>query len=166
VNETYVECLVKRKSSIMMKLFKYLSIMLAVCFLFLWVMGLRVVIMAIAIVFAALAYLLNLYGEIEYEYLYVDKELVIDRIMNRSRRKRIGTFDIGRMEILAPLKSHALDSYRSRAVKALDYSSRKEQQPEVRYAMFYDGKSQLILEPSPELLKAIRSVAPRKVFSD
>lgn len=166
MNATYVEHLVKRKSSIVLNFFKLLSIMLAVCFIILWLLVYESVLWMIAGVLVIVAYVLNLYAAIEYEYLYLDKELSVDRIMNRSRRKRIATYDLGRMEILAPIGSHYLDSYRNRSAKVIDYSSRRVQQPEVRYAMFYDGKSQLILEPSPELVRAIQSIAPRKVFWD
>ena len=114
------------------------------------------------------AYFIKLNSEIEYEYLYLDKELSVDKIMAKSRRKRVATFDMGKLEIMAPLKSWHLDNYKNRMEKekATDYSSGQAKQPETRYVFFYDGKQQIIFEPSLEMVKAIQTAAPRKVFTD
>ena len=47
-----------------------------------------------------------------------------------------------------------------------DYSIGREEQPDKRYVMYYDGNQKIILSPSEELVKAVRSVSPRKVFLD
>ncbi len=164
MNETYVECLVKRKTSSLMVLLKIVTIMLAACFIFigftLWPA------LIIGGLLALAAYFISLQADIEYEYLYVDRELTVDKVMAKSKRKKIATYDMERMEILAPMKSYHLDNYKNRTPKVVDYSSGTEQQPEVRYAMYYDGKQKVILEPSPEMVKAIQMIAPRKVFKD
>ena len=86
--------------------------------------------------------------------------------MAKSRRKRVGTYSVDRMEILAPVKSYHLDGFKNRNVKVKDYSIGEELQPDKRYAMFYEGGEKILLSPSEELVKAVRSVAPRKVFLD
>lgn len=164
VSDTYVECLVKRRTGAGMKLLKILTVMLAALFL---LIGLTLwPALVIGIVLAIAAYFVYLHGEIEYEYLYVDKELTVDKVMARSRRKKIATYDMNRLEILAPVTSWHLDSYKNRNVKAVNYGSGITKQPDVRYAMYYDGTSKIILEPSPELIKAIQMAAPRKVFQE
>lgn len=165
MNETYVECLVKKKSNSIMKLLKILTTMLAVCFGFIG-LALFLPALIIGIPMAIAAYFITMNTDIEYEYLYVDKELTVDKIMNRSKRKKVAAFDLGRMEILAPFKSYHLDSFKNRTVKTVDYGSGTERQPDIRYAMYYDGTQKVILEPSPELIKAIQMIAPRKVFKD
>ncbi len=164
MNETYVECLVKKKNNSFMVLLKIVTIMLAACFIFigftLWPA------LIIGALLALAAYFVYLQADIEYEYLYVDRELTVDKIMAKSKRKKIAKFDMERMEILAPIKSYHLDNYKNRTPKVIDYSSGAEQQPDIRYAMFYDGTQKIILEPSPELVKAIQMIAPRKVFKD
>ena len=161
MNETYVEWLVKRKTPVYMKLLKILTIMLAVCFIFIGMLNL--VALIIGGLFAAAAYL---NADVEYEYLYVDKELSIDKIMAKSRRKKAATFDLGKMEIVAPVKSWHLDQYKNRNDKVTDYSSGEEKQPDTRYLFYYDGKQKVIFEPNKEMLKAMQLVAPRKVFMD
>lgn len=164
MNETYVEWLVKRKTPAYLTFLKILSIMLTVCF---FLVGLPFPpALLIALLLGIAAYFITLNASLEYEYLYVDKELSVDKVMNKSKRKRVATFDIGKMEVMAPLKSHHLDSYRNRKDKTVDYSSWTEKQPEVRYAFYYDGRQKVIFEPNEEMIKAIATVAPRKVFRD
>lgn len=139
--------------------------MLTAAFGLLGIMG-NLIALVIAAVCGVGAYFVNLNAEIEYEYLYLDKELTIDKIMAKSKRKRVGVFEVERMEILAPFKSYQLDSYKNRQVKTLDYSIGEEEQPDKRYVMFYNGEKKIILSPNESLIKAIKTIAPRKVFTE
>ena len=90
----------------------------------------------------------------------------MDKVMAKSKRKRVGTYQVDRIEILAPIKSYHLDNFKNRNVKVTDYSIGEELKPDLRYALYYEGGEKLILSPSEELVKAVRNVAPRKVFMD
>lgn len=164
MNETYVEWMVKKKSPAYMVLLKFVLIILTVCFVLLGMVIMPLMLVAIA--FGVAAYFVNLHANLEYEYLYVDKELTVDKVMNKSKRKRVAVFDVGKIEILAPIKSWHLDNYKNRQDKAVDYSSGEEKQPDRRYVFFYDGQKKVIIEPNLELVKAIAFVAPRRVFTD
>jgi cellulose synthase/poly-beta-1,6-N-acetylglucosamine synthase-like glycosyltransferase len=166
MSEAYVECLVKAKPSILGKFFKYLLIMLTVALALLMFLTMNVILMILAVVTGAGAYFVNLFTDLEYEYLYLDKELVIDKVMAKSRRKRVATYSLDKVEILAPIKSYHLDNYKNRNVKQKDYSIGIEEKPDLRYAMYYEGGEKLLLSPSPEMIKIMKNVAPRKVFSD
>lgn len=165
MSETYVECLVKAKSNTGLKLLKYLLIGLTAVFVVLMLAG-----VLLAIIFGAItgvaAYFVTLYSDLEYEYLYLDRELVIDKIMAKSKRKRVASYQLERMEVMAPFHSHRLDSYKGRQVKVKDYSIGEELKPDLRYAVYYEGGEKLILSPSEEMVKAIHNAAPRKVFTD
>lgn len=163
--ETYVECMVKKKANGLMSALKVLLIGIAVITGLLGFMGL-IVFLIIAGVAGVGAYFVSLNANLEYEYLYVDKQLTVDKIMARTRRKKVETFDLERMEILAPIKSWHLDDYKNRQLKVVDYSSGVEQQPDIRYSMIYNGEKRVIFEPNAEMVAAIKSIAPRKVFTD
>lgn len=163
--ETYVECMVKKKANGLMSALKVLLIGITVITGLLGFMGL-IVFLIIAVVAGVGAYFVSLNANLEYEYLYVDKQLTVDKIMARTRRKKVETFDLERMEILAPIKSWHLDDYKNRQLKVLDYSSGVEQQPDIRYSMIYNGEKRVIFEPNAEMVAAIKSIAPRKVFTD
>ena len=86
--------------------------------------------------------------------------------MAKSRRKRVATYTLERMEILAPVKSYRLDNYKNRNVKVKDYSIGEELQPDRRYAMYYEGGEKILLSPSEDLIKVMKNASPRKVYSD
>ena len=118
----------------------------------------------LAVVFGVANYFITLYSNVEYEYLYVDKELQIDRITNQSKRKKMETLDLNQLDILAPIRSHELDSYRKRTGATLDYSSGEEANDPQKY-MLVIGDKKVIFEPTPELVQTIRMFSPRKVFT-
>lgn len=165
MSELYVECLVKSQTGIVGRLGRILLVMLTVAFGLLTLLG-----YGIAFIIALLAgvgtYFVWLHTDIEYDYLYLDKELSIDKVMAKTKRKKVATFELERVEILAPIKSYQLDSYKNRNIKASDYSTKIEEQPDLRYVMYYEGNKKIILSPSPELIKAMKTVAPRKIFTE
>lgn len=162
MNETYVEWLVKRKTPAYMTFLKILSVMLAACFIFVGFVFFPAFLIGLAI--GVGAYFIYLNADLEYEYLYIDKEISIDKVMAKSRRKRIAVYDVQRMEVFAPVKSYHLDAFKNREMKSVDYSSRMDDNK--KYMMVYEGNLKIFLEPSPEMVKAIQMVAPRKVFTD
>ncbi len=164
MSDTYVECLVQAKKSGTAKAVTIILIVLTVVFCL--AMFMFPVAMLLAIGTGVGAYFANLYSNVEYEYLYLDKELVVDKILAQSKRKRVAAYSLDRMEIFAPIHSWHLDQFKNRNVKAVDYSVGQEFQPDGRYVMYYEGGVKVILSPSQDMVKALKSVAPRKVFSD
>lgn len=168
MSDTYVECLVKAKTSGLAKFGKVVLITLTVIFVL--AVFLLPPLMMFAFIGALItgvgAYFLNLFTDLEYEYLYLDKELVVDKVMAKSKRKRVATYQLDRIEILAPVKSYHLDNYKNRNAKQKDYSIGEVLQPDRRYAMYYEGGEKILLSPSEELIKVMKNVAPRKVYSD
>lgn len=165
MNETYVECMVKRETKVIVKFLKIFLITLAVVLFIASVLLLGSMVgFIISIALGVGAYFLGMYSEVEFEYLYVDKQITVDKIFNKAKRKRAAVYDVEKMEILAPFNSHYLDDYKNRQVKEVDYSSRVARQPEKRYVFFYEGQQKIIIEPNEEFIKAIYNVAPRKVM--
>ena len=166
MSDTYVECLVKAKASMLGKFCKVLLVMLAVVCGILAFGTMNIVLLLITVAAGVGAYFVGMYTDVEYEYLYLDKELVVDKVLGKSKRKRVATYQLDRVEILAPVKSYHLDNYRNRNVKVKDYSIGEELQPDKRFAMYYEGGEKILLSPSEELIKVMKSVAPRKIFAD
>lgn len=167
MSDMYVECLVKAKGLVWGKFLKILLILLAVLF-FLASPVFMPYAFLLAIASGVGAYFMSYLTDVEYEYLYLDKELVVDKIMAKSKRKRIDTFSLDKVEILAPIKSYHLDNYRNRTGngKTKDYSVGEELQPDRRFVMFYEGGQRVLLNPSEEMIKIMKNAAPRKVFAD
>lgn len=165
MSDAYVECLVKAKGSALGKFGRFLLMALCViCVLGMFTVGLPALIGAVLT--GVGAYFVNLYTDLEYEYLYLDKELTVDKVMAKTKRKRIATYSLDKVEILAPIKSYRLDNYKNRNAKVTDYSIGEELQPDRRYAMYCEDGQKIILSPSEELIKIMKNASPRKVFSD
>ncbi len=165
MSDVYVECLVQAKSSAVWKFVRVLLISLTVLLaVFMFVFPLAFI---PAVVFGVGAYFSSWLTEIEYEYLYLDKEIVVDKVMAKSKRKRVATYSLDRIEILAPVKSYHLDNFGRRDnVKVKDYSIGEELQPDRRFVMYYEGGEKILLSPSEEMVKVMRNAAPRKIFND
>lgn len=168
MSDTYVECLVKAKTSMLGKFVKMLLIMLTAVFIvgMFFLPPIMIFMLIGALITGVGAYFVNLFTDLEYEYLYLDRELAVDKVMAKSKRKRVAVYQLDRIEILAPIKSHHLDSYKNRNAKIKDFSIGEELKPDRRYAMFYEGGEKIILSPSEELIKVMKSSAPRKIFSE
>lgn len=163
MNETYYEIMVAKKTSPVMKFAQILTAVLAVIFALSMFLG-AIWGIVLAAVFGVASHFLSLYSSVEYEYLYIDKELQIDRILAKSKRKRMETLDLNELVVLAPLHSHEVDYYRKQDVKRGDYSSGDEANEKNKYLLVVDNK-QIIFEPTEEMVKTVRMFAPRKVFT-
>ena len=161
MNDAYYEILVSQKPSSMFKVAQIVTALLAGVCAVAMIMGFVWGILLTA-VFGVACYFITLRNSVEYEYLYVDKELQIDRILGKSKRKRMETLDLNQLEILAPVRSHELDGYRNRKGEKKDYSSGDETHDNLKY-MLVIGDKQVIFEPTIELVKTIQMFAPRKV---
>ncbi len=167
-DNNYVECLVPSKASPAMVFLKFLCLILAVVFFissFLLGTGIIGLILCIAAGFGY--HFASLNANIEFEYQYCDREISVDKVLNKSSRKHVGNYTVEHIEAMAPSNSYHLDEYKNRTLKVVDYSARvKNPQPDPTYTIIYDGKEKIIFEPSKEFVDAVKAVAPRKVFTD
>ena len=168
IENNYVECLVESKASPAVKIFSILSLALAVIFFLssiLTPLGMAGLILCVA---AGVAYyFLSLNANIEFEYQYCDREITVDKILNKSKRKNVAKYEVERIETFAPSRSYHLDEFKNKQYKVLDFSARDaSRQPDPTYTFIYDGKEKVVFEPDAEFVNAVKSVAPRKVFTD
>ena len=163
MNEAYYEIMVARKKSQGLTSIKIVAAGMAVSCVILMFLGFLWAIIP-AVVLGVFSYMTGQKNSVEYEYLYVDKELQIDRIIAKSKRKTMENLDLNELVILAPTRSHELDRYRNGNYKKADYGSGDEANAASSY-MLIVGDKQIIFEPTEELVKTIRMFAPRKVFT-
>lgn len=165
MSEAYVECLVKRKGTVKSKvLTAFLASLTLVTFLTITLFALISLVLAAALGVAT--YFAWLQTAVEYEYLYLDKEITIDKVLARTKRKRVATFDLNRIEIIAPVQSYHLDNYKNRQVKVKDFSSGENIDVKKRFVFYYEGGVKVVFDPNQKMIDVLRNVAPRKVFVD
>lgn len=110
MNESYKELLVKREKGLKEAMLRVVSIVFTVLLGFMTLLTGNIYLFVAVIVLGVLDYFVFQWTDIEYEYLYLDKEISVDKIMAKTRRKKVTTIDVGKIEIMAPEKSHQLDS--------------------------------------------------------
>lgn len=164
MSDLYIELLVKKKKTSADTLMKALliggTVLLVLAGLFV-----HPIILIGAIAMGVLDYFKLPALNLEYEYLYVNGELDIDKIMSKQKRKRVGTYDMKNVELVAPKNSHELDSHRNRKdIKILDYSSMDENAKTFAMVVKAEKGMQLVyFDPSPEILRDMQRIAPRSV---
>jgi len=162
--DSYVECLVKRKTSTVLNVLKV--IMVGIMLVSVLLSSLNVLFLLLSLLMLVGIYFVSLYSKTEYEYLYVEKEITVDKIMNQSKRKQAEKFDLNEMEIFAPINSWRINPDAHSDWKVTDYSTGEIKKPDRRYVMIFAGKRKVIFEPSEEFVKVMKDEMPRKVFTD
>lgn len=160
-----IEVMVRKKTPIGMKVGQYVLVILTV-FLFLFSLFLGIFGLLFAVAAGVGAYFIGMRSMIEYEYTYFDKELDVDVIYSMQKRKHLKTYDLTQLEVLAPAGSYHLDSFKNRDIKARDFSTHVPENERNVYVMYVGGNDKVIFEPTPELIKTIANIAPRKVFTE
>ncbi|MCI9547190.1 MAG: hypothetical protein HFH60_10965 [Lachnospiraceae bacterium] len=167
MGDLYSEVLVKKRATVMDRLKKggLILLMVAAAFVALFI-NVWFILMVIALGVASF-FLMPMF-DVEFEYLLVNRELDIDKIYAKSRRKKAEQFHLEEMEIFALEDSPRMDSYRNNVnLKTKDYSSRNGK--EGVYAMIIRddrGIYKVLLEPDDAMLDAMRKTFPNKVFVD
>ena len=166
MNDSYSELLVKKEQTGKDKVIKFLLIGVIAATAVVGVIIPLVWVLTLGLGIAAYFILPNL--DLEYEYVYVNGELDIDKIMAKSKRKRVQSFDLAKMEIMAPVNSHRMDyQNHNTKLKVLDFSSGNKEHKV--YAMIIPDEKEIckvLLEPDQTLLENIQKSCTRKVFKD
>ena len=163
----HIEFLVKVKQRTLLVVAKIVLWILTVLGVLLTLTGiLRIFPLIFAVSTDLCANLGGLRADIEYEYTLTDKEIDIDVIYAKQSRKHLVTLDLEKMEIMAPVESPRLHGYKSRAAKIKDFSSKMANPVNPICEMYYDGNKCFRIEPDERLFKAIKDVAPFKVYTD
>ena len=163
MNDSYTEWLVKRKAPAIIMIIK--AALAALCavsvFLALTTMF-GIIIMTVA---GAATYFMFQNLNLEFEYLIVNDQITIDKIMGKARRKKAWEGTLGEVQIVAPIDSYLLKDYEKPGLKTLDFASHE---PGARvYGMIHQGDggqvTKIVFEPNDKILQHIRQRAPRKV---
>lgn len=163
VSDLYIELLVKRKRSATDVILK--TALIAVTVLtFLMGLLMNPLLFILFIGLLVLDYFKLPAFDLEFEYLYVNGELDIDKIMSKQKRKRVSSIDMKNVELVVPANSHELDYYRNSKMKTVDFSSKQEGAKV--YAMVVKGDKEqkiVLFEPNQAILDDMRRIAPRAV---
>jgi len=160
MGDFYTEQLVKKQTTmkdVFIKAFLVAIGIVSVLVLFMFPVAIIVPI----VVIAAVVFLIRRL-DVEYEYLYVNGDLDIDKIMHKAKRKRVYSANIANMELLAPEGTAELNQYHN--AKVVDYSSGMADARRYVLVTAENGQvTKLVFEPNDTIIEGIFLLAPRKV---
>ncbi len=162
MSDFYTEQLVKQKTSMKSNLIKVGMIALTVV-AFLAMLFIPVVGFLIPIVMLVIDWFVFKRLDLEFEYLYINGDLDIDKIMSQQSRKRVLSVNVKEMDIMAPVGYAELRPYEN--LKKIDCSSAMENHKIYGLVVPHKGQKVMVLfEPNETIVNGIRMLAPRKVF--
>lgn len=164
MNESYAEAGVKREKTMMSYVAKG-GIIFAIIFLFFigtQLLGMIGTFLASALLVVSI-YLFPRFN-VEYEYIYCDGQLDFDRITGNAKRKTILRIDFDKVEMIAPINSHALDNFKHMKLVTKDFTSLK---PDIKaFVIICRGERdnlKILFEPSEKMLACMKQKSPRKI---
>ena len=166
MKDVYVEWLVNRRPSKVFKALKALCIVVLVLVAIAFLLTFNVFLMVGVVAMGFATHYANSFTKVEYEYIYVNGDMAVDRILNKSSRKRLIVFDMSKVEIVAPLGSPKLDGFAHKDYKQVDYTSGVRKPGSHIFVMYYGDGQKVLLEPNRELVEAMRDKIPHKVHME
>ena len=111
-----------------------------------------------------LAYILSKNIFIEYEYALTNSEMDVDKILAKSKRKRVITVDFKNIEICANIKDERyFDEYKNinSITKTLNLTGKSDN--DIYFVDFSDdnGKTRVFFQPNDKMKEALKLINPR-----
>jgi hypothetical protein len=113
---------------------------------------------------AALCFLFRGRLRIEYEYSFTNGTVDIDMVINNSQRKRLLSFNIRNVDIMAPVPSQDFNRYDTMPNVRRINAFLNRNAP--KYFLYYrtdDQKNLVVIEPSREMAELMKQYNPSKV---
>lgn len=162
MNEHYVEVLVKRNLEKEKKNRKILGSIPIVLTGIVWLMTRSILAFTLCVFVIYGYYQMVVKYCVEYEYFYMDGELIISKIINKSRRKSILEINDGLIKMVAPVNSTELEKYKNLEKK--DYTANDFSK--TSYSIVYADKGQwkiVDIQMAEELYIEMKRNMPYKV---
>ncbi len=167
MNESnYVEWLVKRKEpaySLFVKIVMLFLSMLSIALTFMGFLGMFGIIIVVLAIGGTYYLFLNL--NVEFEYLFAEGSLSVDRILGKARRKKVLECEKEEVVVVAPADSHSLKNYVKSGMKVVNCSSGR--QGVKTCALIYQRgpeTTEVIFEPNDKMINAMKRSFPGKVL--
>ena len=165
MNDSYKELLVKRERGIQGTIMRIVCVVPTVLLAFLMLSGNMIIFLAV-VALGVFDYFVFQWTDVEFEYLYLDKEITVDKVMAKTRRKRAAVLDVNKIEMMAPQNSSQLTYYKNRQVKTTDLSAGHDLPGQKLYMVYYEGNECYLLNLDEEFAKTVKAVTPRKVYME
>lgn len=169
-----VECLVPRRKTVGVYIIRFLAFLLDVVLvaislvIFLYFTSYYAIDLILLGAGFAITWLVIRNTNIEYEYAFFEDDFTVDKIINKSKRKRLKRVNFRKMDIVAPENSKRLGGNPdSKAIK-LDYSALDDSYKDYVAVVFTEEgqRMEIKFSPNEELLAVLNRKYPRKIYED
>lgn len=169
--DAIVECLVERNKTIGIRILNFLVILfdtglvMASVLVFLFFPQYFTLIFVFLGIGLFVTWLSRRYINVEYEYAYFEGEFTVDRIANKSKRKRLKKVSFAKLDCIVPAASRNNPGRPDNGHKIYNYSAHN---PDIKdyVAVVHDddaGVMEIVFSPNEELLEILNRKYPRKV---
>ncbi len=113
------------------------------------------------------AYFLIVSSNVEFEYSLVNTEMDIDKIMNKTRRKRVTTASIRGLEAFGTKNNPEYERYLTNSVVTKIFACGDKNAEDIFFMVYNQGdkKMMLVFNPSERIIEQIVKRNPQKQFS-
>lgn len=103
---------------------------------------------------------------LEYEYIFTNGELDVDKIIAARRRRRVTSLNARAIEIMASVNSDKIEKYLKDSSIKRKYACTSPEDKGVYFVIYSDekNKNMLIFNPNDEIKDGFRRLNPQKVF--
>ena len=160
--DSYIEILVKRNVENEKKKRKKFTLIISLFFITVTIFTkLTLICLLFAPVAVGCYFMVSKYY-VEFEYFYMDSELTISKVINRSRRKKVLELNDGVIKSIAPVNSAEMKMFRNLDKK----DCTANEVSDIPYAVVYMDKGNLKrvdIQMTDELYKELRRNMPYKI---
>lgn len=163
-NDVFKEQLVARKNNTQDLLKKIGIVLAAIALTLIGATFLPEFALFLAVGLGWVAFVLIRRFNLEFEYIFTNGELDIDKIFNKLKRKHALTVDVRSFVVMVSMNNPSAKSEIGNVSKVLDYSAGVV--TDTTYSAVYENdgdRIQLIFDPNEEIFKAIKMYIPRKI---
>ena len=157
--ESFIEVLVKKKNTLYDRIKVIIPIVLIIIFdiFCLRPSSILFAILPIILIASCFAiYCLVIYNEIEFEYILVNDELDIDKIIGKSKRKKVITVKKNQIADYDSVKAVDYAKYKKQSNKIIIVASDKESENNYYIALNDNRKTLIILDKVDEIYKILK----------
>jgi hypothetical protein len=165
-HDVYIEQAVSQKKRRINDGLSVLCVVFILWTLFLEVATLNLAFTILIVIFIALIVYLQHNKQTDFDYIYTNGVLEIDRISGGSKRKNLFTIDIEHLVVIAPSKTEPVMPYVGKRMKTLDCTSHEEV-PYYTMILHNPAKDEdwkILWEPKEEFLEEFKRKQNTKVF--
>lgn len=113
------------------------------------------------------AYIVITNFNIEYEYIATNTDLDVDKIINRRKRKRVCSFRLSEIELMAPVGSAEFKGDENSTFKNVYMAAISAEHPDAYFIIYEKNgeRNKLVFNPTEKIIEYAKKISPRKVHT-